>query len=260
MSDVRLVGIIGAGTIGREVGERIAGGAVPPFELLAFIDVIRPDNLPGSQLDTLDELLAAGPAVVVEAASHDALRAHGEAVLAHGADLICLSVGALADDAFRERLLDAARRSGARLIVPSGAVGGLDLLRAASESGLERVEIEQRKPPKALMSPEEAAALDEPRVVFEGTVRDVVSLYPLTTNVAAAVALSGLGFDETKARVVADPALQANQVVLTATGEFGEVTLRLANVASANPRTSAIAAPSIIAALRRLGEALVIPG
>jgi aspartate dehydrogenase len=251
MSDLR-VGIIGPGTIGRAVGDALASGAVPGAELAGYL------GRRGGDFSTLDELLAAGPGVVVEAASHDAVREYAEPVLASGVDLVCISVGALADEELRARLLAAARDGGSRLVVPSGAVGGLDLLRSAAEGGLEEVVIEQRKPPAALLPAEEAATLAEPRVVFDGTVGAVVSLYPKTTNVAAAVALAGLGFDATRAVVVADPTLRANRAILTARGSFGTVRLQLDNIATANPRTSVVAAQSVLAALRRLREPLLL--
>ncbi len=254
----RTLGIIGAGTIARAVGERIAAGAVPGLTLLGFYARTPGDDLPGRQLETLGELLPA--TVVVEAAGRDAVAQHAESVLAGGVDLVCCSVGALADVALRERLLAAAARSRSRLIVPSGAVGGLDLLRAAAEAGLDEVVIEQRKPPGTLLPEAEAAAVVSPRVLFEGSVAEVVKLYPQTTNVAAAVALAGLGFEATLARVVADPTRSGNQVLLTARGTFGELFLRLDNVASASPRTSAIVAHSVVATLRRLSEPLVVPG
>jgi aspartate dehydrogenase len=254
----RSLGIIGAGTIARAVGQRVATGAVPGLALLGFYARTPARCLPGLQLERIDDLLGAG--VVVEAAGHDAVRQHAEAVLDRGADLVCCSVGALADAALLTRLLATATRARARLLVPSGAVGGLDLLRAAAEMGLDEVVIEQRKPPRTLLPEEEAALLTAPRVLFEGNVAEVVTLYPQTTNVAAAVALAGLGFEATSARVVADPARMGNQVLLTARGAFGELALRLDNVPSASPRTSAIVAHSVVATLRRLGEPLVVPG
>ena len=120
--------------------------------------------------------------------------------------------------------------------------------------------IEQRKPAHVLLSPEETAGLTGPKVVFEGSVAEVVGLYPKTTNVAAAVALAGLGFERTVARVVADPGIEANQAILRARGSIGILTLTLENVPSANPRTSAIVAHSIAATLRRSRAPLVIPG
>jgi aspartate dehydrogenase len=252
----RRVGILGAGAIARAVGEAVAAAGVPGATLVGFFTRKPAGDLPGEQLASVDDLLAA--TVVVEAAGRDAVAEHGERVLAAGVDLVCCSVGALADAALLGRLVTAADRTGARLIVPSGAVGGLDVLRAAAVAGLDAVTIEQRKPPATLLPAAEAALLEEPRVLFEGSVREVVERYPSTTNVAAAVALAGIGFDRTHARVVADPSLAANQVLLDARGAFGTLTLRLGNVASTNPRTSAIVAHSVVATLRRLDATLVV--
>jgi aspartate dehydrogenase len=226
--------------------------------LLGFFTRTAVAGLAGPRLASAGELARA--TVVVEAAGHEAVAEHAEAVLEGGADFVCCSVGALADAALRERLLGAAARSGSRLVVPSGAVGGLDLLAAAADAGLDEVVIEQRKPPRTLLAEEDAAAVDAPLVLFEGSVAEVVERYPKTTNVAAAVALAGLGFDDTRARVVADPGLDANVAILTARGAFGEFTLRLANVASANPKTSAIVAHSVVATLRRLDAPIVVAG
>jgi aspartate dehydrogenase len=256
--DGRKLGILGAGTIACGVGERIVSGAVPGLGLLGFYARRPVSGLPGPQLASFDELLEAG--IVVEAAGRDAVGQHAEAVLAGGADLVCCSVGALADPVLRDRLIGAAARSRSRLIVPSGAVGGLDLLRAAAEMGLDEVVIEQRKPPQTLLPEAEAATLDAPRVVYEGNVAEVVRLFPQTTNVAAAVALAGLGFDRTVARVVADPARAGNQVMLTARGAFGELLLRLDNAPSASPRTSAIVAHSVVSTLRRRSAPRGVPG
>jgi aspartate dehydrogenase len=260
MADVRPVAIIGAGTIARAVGQELAAAALPGLSLLGFLTRTPKGDLPGPELATLEELVDANPSVVVEAASHDALRECAEAVLEAGADLVCVSVGALGDADLRDRLTAAAERGGARLIVPSGAVGGLDLLCAAADGGLDEVVVEQRKPPGSVLSEAEADALEKPMVVFEGNVAEAVRRYPKTANVAASVALAGLGFERTRARVVADPALSANQVLLTARGSFGVLTLMLANVPSANPRTSAIVAHSVLVTLRRLDKRLVIPG
>jgi aspartate dehydrogenase len=244
--------IVGAGTIGRAVGELVANGEVPGLSLLGYVTRAETDGIPSSELTTAS--------VVLEAASHEAVRTHAERVLAAGIDLVCVSVGALADAGLRARLLDAAAANGSQLIVPSGAVGALDALRAAAVAGLHEVTIEQRKPAAVLLSPEEASALDEPLIVFDGTVAEVVGRFPKTTNVAAAVALAGIGFDDTRALVVADPALAANVALLRARGAFGELSFRLENVPSANPRTSAIVAHSIIATLRARTAALVVPG
>jgi aspartate dehydrogenase len=242
------VGVIGTGPIGQAVAERLAAGAIPGLSVGAIL-TLGPDPAPSFRhAATIDELLDS--AIVVEAASHEAVREYGERVLAAGVDFLCVSVGALGDAALREGLLQAAEAGGSRLVIPSGAVGALDLLRSALETGLDEVVVEQRKPATSVLPADEAARLSEPQTVFDGTVGEVVRLYPKTTNVAAAVALAGLGFDRTRARVIADPTISANQVVLTGRGDFGDFRLDLRNVPTANPKTSTIAAASVLAALR----------
>ena len=252
------VGIIGAGTVARAVGEALRAGLLPGLSLAGFLTRRPAEDLPGPHVQALDELLPA--AVVVEAAGRDAVAEVGTAVLESGADLVCCSVGALADPALRGRLLAAAAQGRSRLVVPSGAVGGLDVLTAARETGLDEVVVEQRKPPRTLLGEADAAALTAPAVLFEGTVAEVVERYPRTTNVAAAVALAGLGFEDTRARVVADPAVAANEVRVIARGACGTLELSLANVASSDPRTSLIVAHSVVATLRRRSASVVVPG
>jgi aspartate dehydrogenase len=224
-----------------------------------FVRSVPATCLAGRVFTTLEDLLATTPRVVVEAASHEAVREFAVPVLRSGADFVCLSVGALANPILRAQIEAAAASTGARLLISSGAVGALDLLSAAAELGLDEVVVEQRKPPASLLPMSDAHAVTEPRVVFDGSVKDVVDLYPKTTNVAAAVALAGVGFDATRAVVIADPTLSANRASITATGAFGSFTLRLDNVATANPLTSAIVAASVLATLRRLVGRVVVP-
>lgn len=252
------VGVIGAGTIGSEVAARLRSGELDGARFAGFL--VRSAGDPNADRhEDVDELLARAPTVVVEAAGVASVEEHGERVLRAGCDLVCLSVAALADGGLTERLRAAARTSGARILVPSGAIGGLDVIAAAAAGGLDEVVVEQRKPPRVLLGEAEAAALTEPLTVFDGPVSGAVVRYPKSTNVAAAVALAGLGFERTRARVVADPALRANVAIVTARGEFGRLSVTLENVVSANPRTSAIVADSVLATLRRLGSELVVP-
>ena len=252
------VALIGTGAIGVAVAEALLAGELPGLELLGVLTESPTDELLDVRFADASGL--GGADIVVEAASHAAVQTLVEPLLAAGKVVVLVSTGALADRALRDELLAAARTGGGQIVVPSGAVGALDLVVAAAGAGLDEVVVEQRKPPASLLPAEEAAALTEPTVVFDGTVAEVVTRYPKTTNVAASVALAGLGFERTRARVVADPALRANQVQLSMRGSFGEAELTLANVPSANPKTSAIVAHSVIATLARLGAPLVIPG
>lgn len=186
--------------------------------------------------------------LVVECASQEAVAAHAERALLAGKDVVLLSVGALGDDVLRARLEAAARKTKRRVHVPSGAVAGVDGLRAAAEAEVWEVVLTTSKPPAGL-----GVAVDAPTVVFEGPAREAVKRYPKNVNVAATLALAGVGFDRTRVRIVADPALARNLHRVEVRGAFGEMTITVANEAfPENPKTSWLAALSAIALLRRL--------
>jgi aspartate dehydrogenase len=191
------------------------------------------------------DLIAARPQLVVECASHTAVRETVPPLLAAGIDVVVASIGAV-------RKLDAAAAAGnARLTVASGAIGGLDALRAARLAGLDTVIYEGRKPPVAWRgTPAETAldldALTSEAVVFEGTAQVSATLYPKNANVTAAVALAGIGFERTRVKLIADPAARGNSHALTAEGAFGRFHITLANAAlPGNPKTSWLAALSV---------------
>jgi aspartate dehydrogenase len=202
--------------------------------------------------DSLDQALAEPFAIAVECAGADALRELGSAVLRTGHTLIAASVGALAEDALRERLIDAARRGRSRLIVPAGAVAGIDGLAAARFAGLHRVVYTGSKPPRAwLNTPAEAVCdlgqIEVPTVVFEGSARDAARLFPKNANVTATIALAGIGLDRTKTTLMAVPHLEANIHEVEAEGSFGALKVLVSNNPSKdNPRTSALVALSIL--------------
>jgi aspartate dehydrogenase len=203
-------------------------------------------------------LLARKPDVVVEAASHDAVREYGAPLLGKGVSLIVLSCGALCDDALRAKLERAAGRSGALLSVPSGGIGGLDALKAACVAGVDEVTIAVTKPPaawKGIPYVEKLGidlyGLREPRVLFEGTARAGVPLFPANVNIAAVLSMAGIGFDKTKLKVVADPALRHNTHYIDIRGRTGNISVKLENVPSPdNPKTAWLACYSALAALK----------
>jgi aspartate dehydrogenase len=195
---------------------------------------------------------------VVEAASHEAVQEYAETLLDMGIATIILSGGALADDALRERIERAAERSGALLYVPSGGIGGLDALKAACVAGVEEVTIAVTKPPAAWKGIPyverlgvDLAALTGPRVLFDGPAREGVPLFPANVNIAAVLSLAGIGFDRTRLKVVADPALVYNTHYIDIRGRTGNVAIKLENVpAPENPKTAWLACYSALAALK----------
>lgn len=248
---VRVV-LIGLGSIGGSLVKRAAG--YDDVELVAALvrdpDKPRPEGSP-PVVTTLEELLSFEPDVVVEIAGHAALKAHGPAVLRAGYDLLFVAVGALADPDFEREFRAAAAESGRRAKVISGAIGALDAISGASIGRLDRVTHTTRKPAATLLPSEEAAALKEPREMFNGSAREGALIFPESVNVAAAVSIAGLGLDETTLRVIADPAIERNRHEVDVEGEFGRLRFEIEGVPSAdNPRTGSLVAMSVLQQIR----------
>jgi aspartate dehydrogenase len=214
---------------------------------------------PHVQLDSSPAALAGAHLdLVIECAGHAALRDCGPQVLEAGIDLLVLSVGALADAGTEDALQRAAAISGARIHIPSGAAGGLDVLAAAKSAGLDRVLYRGAKAPLAWKGTPAESMLDLARVTtptefFTGSVREAARLFPRNANFAASVALAGLGFDRTQVSLCADPAATRNTHSVEASGAFGEIALRVSGaVLAANPKTSLLTPHSVVSTLARL--------
>lgn len=192
--------------------------------------------------------------LVVEAASQEAVGQYAEAFLGKGQSLMVMSVGALVDQGLFNRLRKAAEMSGARLILPPGAIAGLDGLRSAGVGRIDEVMLTTTKPPAGL-----GVDVNARTVLFDGPAKEAVKKFPKNVNVAATLSLAGIGFDKTKVRVVADPAVKNNRHEVHVKGEFGEMRAQVDNVPSPqNPKTSYLAAMSAIAAIKRFKESVVI--
>lgn len=263
------VGLLGYGTVGREVCELVQDGAAGAAEIVGAL-VRDPARYAAAArrrhiafVDRTAALLDLRPDVVVEAGGHDAFRQHVPAILEAGVDVLALSVGALADAATDAAIRSAAERGGARLRVVSGAIAGLDAISAAAVGRIERVTHLVRKPPAALLPADEAEAVVAAgleREVFAGTAREAALLFPANVNVVAAVSLAGIGLDRTEARVIADPAVSRNTHEVHAEGWFGRLQVRIENTPSDNPKTGRIVALSVVRALRAYGEVVVVGG
>ncbi len=202
-------------------------------------------------------------ALIIEAAGGDVVRTYAAGWLASGADVMVLSAGALVDPVFARELRAVARKHGRRILVPSGAVAGIDGIRAGALGGLKRLQLRTTKPPRGLAgAPHVVAnnidldALSVPTTIFEGTVAEAVRGFPSNVNVAAVISLAGAGVD-VRVSVIADPTGTANIHEIEAAGDFGTFTVQLNNLPSpANPKTSALAPLSALAMLRRLSAEL----
>lgn len=265
------IALLGGGTIARLVLEHLRRGNLPGVEVVSVSG--RSVGSRGAALAQAygvpfvvgrDALLATGPQAVVEAASHEAVRQHLVALLEAGVSVVVLSAGALADDPLRESAERAARGSGAMLYVPSGGIGGLDALKSACVAGVDTASIRVAKPPAAWKDIPyvDAMGLDLDRLarahtLFEGTAREGVPHFPQNVNIAAVLAMAGIGFDRTRLEVVADPALTRNTHTIRVSGKTGVITVVLENVPSPdNPKTAWLACYSALAALRSLGSSV----
>lgn len=261
------IGIIGGGTIARMFLEHAGRGQLGDASIVGILG--RSPQSRGVPLAAqfrvphfvdLDALIAAGPEVVVEAASHDAVRDHTERLLRNRITVIVLSGGALADDRLRDRLEAAAKASGALLYVPSGGIGALDAIKAAVVAGVDEVGIRAAKPPRAWKGIPyveslgvDLDALTEPFIIYDGPARAGVAHFPQNVNIAAVLSMAGVGFDRTRLTVVADPGIARNTHVITARGVTGNISITLENVpAPDNPKTAWLACYSALAAVREL--------
>jgi aspartate dehydrogenase len=201
--------------------------------------------------------------VVVECAPAALLRELAEPALGNRRIVMVLSCGALLDNF---DLVDLARRNGGRILVPSGALLGLDAVIAAAEGGIASVNMITRKPPQGLLGAPylmahdiEVTGLTEARRVFCGTAREAARGFPANVNVAAALALAGIGPDRTMVEIWADPTVTRNMHRIEVEAAAARLSMQIENVPSDdNPRTGRLTALSVIAALKKLVSPLAI--
>ena len=260
----RTVGVIGYGAIGRAVARAIAADEVPNTALGAIL--IRD---PGKHrkcadrevmTDDPDVFFEVAPDLVVEAAGQEALRRYADRALDAGADLLITSIGAFSDDAFFEALLGRANRSGARILLASGALPAVDWMSAASLSGGVRASITQAKPVSSWRgTPADGLAdldaLTTATCFFEGSAREAASRFPKSSNITAMVALCTAGLDDTRVSLVADPVSPKMWTEIAFESDVGNPRIEWQGVPSAaNPKTSADVPYTVINLLRRLGS------
>jgi aspartate dehydrogenase len=252
--------LIGFGGLGKIVCEELhkdrefefVGVAARPVQrervhaMLGDIAVV--DSAPG--------LLALKPDLVVECAGHAAFRQYAEPVLGAGTDMIAVSVGVLADAAYRERVLAAARRGDATLEIPAGAIGAIDVIAAARHAGLKRVVYVTRKNARAWKGTPAETMIDltsvtAPQLFYDESAEHAATLFTEKANVTATLALAGIGFQATRVQFWVDPAVTQSVHHIEAEGPCGALTIELANnVAPSDGRASLQTAMSIVQAVR----------
>jgi len=213
------------------------------------------------RLVSLPELAEAD--IVVEAAPASVFETIASAAIEAGRIFVPASVGALLP---RMHLVHRAKETGARIIVPTGALLGLDAVRAAAEGPVDSVTIESRKPPRGLEGAPylvhhgiDVSNINSAQRVFEGNAFDAAAGFPANVNVAAALALAGIGPIRTRVEIWADPAVTRNIHTIRVEAEAARFTMTIENVPSEeNPRTGKITALSMLACLRGLVSTLKV--
>jgi aspartate dehydrogenase len=264
----KTVAIAGLGTIGLPLARMLDGGAIDGLRLVAVAsrDQVKAlANLVGfrSQPRLVDLADLAAADIIVEAAPAAAFERIAVPAIEAGRIFVPASAGALLP---RMHLVRRAVQTGARIVVPTGALLGLDAVRAAAEGPIESVSIETRKPPAGLVG---APYLDkhritvlgitEPIMVFKGNAFDAAAGFPANVNVAAALALAGIGPVRTKVEIWADPAITRNTHTIRVESDSARFTMTIENVPSEeNPRTGKITVLSMLACLRGLVSPLKV--
>lgn len=261
--------IAGLGTIGLEIAKRIDAGEIPG---LAVSTVSARDKEKAARniadfknppLIVPIEEIADNADIVVECAPPFLFETIASQAIALGRIFVPLSVGGLLD---HMELVDQARATGARIIVPTGALLGLDAVRAAAEGDIESVTIVTRKPPDSLAGAPlitekniSLEGLSAPLLLFEGSARDAIQGFPANVNVAVALSLAGIGPDKTHIEIWADPAVDRNTHTIQVEADSASLTMTIENIRTAeNPRTGRITALSTMATLRRLTAPLTV--
>lgn len=184
--------------------------------------------------------------IVVECASVEALREYGIDVLESGKDFYIISTGAFSDDEFRANFTKRLENSNSRVFIPSGAIGGLDII-AAIRNYITNVTLTTRKPPKALG----LEHIEEEKIVFSGSAKDAIKLFPQNTNVSVTLSLAVGSFEKVNVQLIADPRVDQNVHEIKVCSQVGEYTIIHKNKPSPNPKTSYLAPLSLASEIKK---------
>jgi aspartate dehydrogenase len=256
------VAIAGLGAIGRALARKLADGVLPGLVLACAATRdqtkgqvwLEAQHIPCPLVEPED--FPARADIAVECAPAAALERICRPMLEAGKQVMVLSAGALLP---RPELIELAKARGGQIIVPTGALLGLDAVTAAAEGRIHSVRMITRKPPRGLRGAPYLEAkgisvdgLNTAKQVFSGTARDAAAGFPENVNVAAALSLAGIGPDRTTIEIWADPAVERNCHTIEVQSDSARFSLSIENIPSENPKTGRITALSALAALRKL--------
>jgi len=264
------VGIIGYGSIGKEIIAATSRNEIPNARIVALFDKestvfnkVDYDNGELNLFSDFDEFynsdIYSNIDIIIECASKGAIKEYGKKIIDSKKDLIVLSVGAFSDEKYLIELQNLSNLNNTKILIPTGAIAGLDSIRSVKKY-LNTLTIVTTKNPKSLIGApyfkSSKIRIDEilkETVLFEGNAIDAIELFPANVNVAVSVALAGIGLVKTQVKIVADPTLSVNKHEIVGEGTFGKIQIVVQNIPSpSNPRTSYLASLSAIECLRGL--------
>src|SRR5690625_880279 len=255
------IGLIGGGAIAHFLLETIAA---QENSTLKITDILVRDREKYKSLTekyditlhtNIEQFLAEPVDIVVEAATVEAVEIYLPYVLSKK-DAVVISIGAFVDQGFFQRMTGLAKAHERTIYLPSGAIGGLDLLQHAHAlDGLHDVSLTTRKPAHTLT----AEKIIEEKIIFQGTAEEAIQQFPKNINVAIVLSLATIGIKQTKVSIIADPQAENNEHRIDATGEFGTMSLTVTNEPlPTNPNTSYLAALSLFSTLSNLNTSIKI--
>lgn len=258
------VGIAVLGTVGKSLAKALDQG-IPGIELSAIAarNASAAAEWIAAQLSGKPRLvgfeeMAELCDIVVECAPAQLLTEIAAPVLTAGKQIVVLSCGALLG---HDELIDMAREHGGQIIIPTGALLGLDAVTAAAEGTITSVKMVTRKPVKGLLGApylaEQGITLDgivQRTRIFSGTAREAAKGFPANLNVAVALSLAGIGPDQTKLEIWADPDITRNMHTITVESDAALFSMSIENIPTNNPKTGRITAQSVLALLRKMSS------
>ena len=259
------IGLIGCGSIGEFLLEQLnKNKQFLNYEISAVFDARKKSTRKLEKLsqiykfevfEDLKAFLNSNIDIVVECANIQVVKKYATQIIQQK-DLVLISVGALAEQSLYEELQSVSKLSGMKVYLPAGAIGGLELIKAANiMKGLHAVSLISRKPLAALSD----ESLVEETVLFEGSAKDAIEKFPANANVAITLSLAGLGIEKTQVKIIADPAVMKNNHTIQVQGDFGEATFTIENNPSpTNSKTSHLTALSILSTLQSLDKQITI--
>jgi aspartate dehydrogenase len=263
---IKKTGIVGCGVIGTFVAKSVCRDLkhLTKISALCDIDTVSAEKLSRAvfghpKVTSLDELIERSD-IVVESASSEASFNIAKKALEKGRDVMIMSVGGIA--AHIDQLFNLSRKAHAKIIMPSGAICGLDGIKSAKTGNINKVSLTTRKPPKGLMGAPfikenkiDLESITEEKTIFIGSAQEAIKAFPKNINVSALLSIIGIGSEKTQVKIITSPEYMVNTHEVEVEGDFGRLIAITENVACAdNPKTSFLACLSAVASLKQALE------